>query len=559
MKLITISCLCLFINLHPQSNSALQKLSKVFFEWRSITQPATGDDIPRIERPDGWSADYSPEALKNYKLKYIEFSKALKEIPQTSWTRADSIDFLLLHSAIERVNWELNILNLPESHPEFYVQQAVGSIFELLLIHSPMNENCSKNILYRMKAIPSIIKSAEENLVSPVQAFADIAINMLNGMDNNLTSSFNALKKDFPDYFSNEIDKDVNEAVQSLNNYMSWLQERRKKMNTSFSVGRKDYEYFLKNIAFVPYTPEEILQIGKTEWNRSVAFDVFEKLRNKHLPPAKLFSSSDEQILQEKKDEEAIRVFLVEKGIMSVPDWIQHYLNRELPDYLEPLKFMGVTDDLTSENRLDENSVSFISEPSPNLSFFKLAIAHDPRSIIVHEGVPGHYFQMALSWKNPDPIRRHYFDSNSNEGIGFYVEELMQQFGLFDDRPHTRETIYSFMRLRALRVDVDVNLALGNYSIEQAADYLEKTVPMDKATAIAEAGFFASTPGQAITYQIGKSQILNLIADAKIKMDNNFIIKDYHDYMMVNGNIPIALQRWEYLGLKDEIEKMWPK
>jgi hypothetical protein len=29
--------------------------------------------------------------------------------------------------------------------------------------------------------------------------------------------------------------------------------------------------------------------------------------------------------------------------------------------------------------------------------------------------------------------------------------------------------------------------------------------------------------------------------------------------MMQNGNVPIALQRWEYLGLKDEINKIWPE
>lgn len=114
------------------------------------------------------------------------------------------------------------------------------------------------------------------------------------------------------------------------------------------------------------------------------------------------------------------------------------------------------------------------------------------------------------------------------------------------------------MRLRALRVDVDINLALDNYTIEDAGEYLSSTVPMDLTTGIDEARFFAYNPGQAITYQIGKLQILNLIADAKILLGDEFDLKDYHDYMMQNGNVPIALQRWEYLGLKDEIEKLWP-
>ena len=129
----------------------------------------------------------------------------------------------------------------------------------------------------------------------------------------------------------------------------------------------------------------------------------------------------------------------------------------------------------------------------------------------------------------------------------------MQQFGLFDDRPHTRETIYSFMRLRALRVEVDTRLALGSFTIPQAGAYLAQTVPMDRATANEEAGFFASTPGQAISYQIGKLQILKFLTDARLRQGEAFDLRAFHDYLILNGNVPIVLLRWELLGLKDEV------
>ena len=121
----------------------------------------------------------------------------------------------------------------------------------------------------------------------------------------------------------------------------------------------------------------------------------------------------------------------------------------------------------------------------------------DPRPIIVHEVIPGHYFQLCLSWKHEDPIRRHYYDSGANEGIGFYAEEMMLQAGLFDDSPHTREIIYNFMRLRALRVEVDVRLALGEFTLEQAAKYLAEKVPMVPETAPQERTAFPNGPSQA--------------------------------------------------------------
>ena len=74
-----------------------------------------------------------------------------------------------------------------------------------------------------------------------------------------------------------------------------------------------------------------------------------------------------------------------------------------------------------------------------------------------------------------DPIRRQYYDSGANEGIGFYAEEMMLDSGLYDDGPRSREIIYNFARLRALRVEVDVKLALGRFTIAQAASYRPKT------------------------------------------------------------------------------------
>jgi uncharacterized protein (DUF885 family) len=237
----------------------------------------------------------------------------------------------------------------------------------------------------------------------------------------------------------------------------------------------------------------------------------------------------------------------VDQKILSVPEWLHHYQNLLLPDYLEPFQDLGVTDDLTGPSRLDQDGTSYIRKPRPDLGFFYLSTARDPRPILVHEGVPGHYFQLCLGWHNSDPIRRHYYDSNANEGIGFYAEEMMLQAGLFDDNAHTRETIYSFMRLRALRVEVDVKLALGEFTLQQAADYLEKTVPMDRATALEEASMFASTPGQAISYQIGKLQIVRLLADTRRAQGAAFSMLTFNDFIWNNGNVPLSLQRWELL------------
>ena len=126
--------------------------------------------------------------------------------------------------------------------------------------------------------------------------------------------------------------------------------------------------------------------------------------------------------------------------------------------------------------------------------------------------------------------------------------------GLYADSPKAREMTANYMRLRALRVEVDVRLALGTFTIPQAAEYLRTRVPMDAGTARAEAASFAASPGQAISYQIGKLQVLRLLAEAKRAQGDAFRLRDFHDFVYRNGNVPLSLQRWELLGMEDDLK-----
>jgi hypothetical protein len=339
-------------------------------------------------------------------------------------------------------------------------------------------------------------------------------------------------------------------AADALEHFRARLQQLLPSLPQQTALGRDAYVFFLKNVALYPFSPEEILAMGRQEWNRAVAFETYEKNRNKDVPPLKIADNVDNWIKDAAAKELQIRKFLDEHNILTVPDWLQHYTLRPTPDYLRALGFTE-TDDFTSPSRLNENCIRYVPEPNDKLGYFWRATAMDPRPITVHEGIPGHYFQLCLSWKHEDPIRRHYYDSGANEGIGFYAEEMMLQAGLFDDSPHTREIIYNFMRLRALRVEVDVKLALGQFTLEQAAKYLEEKVPMDSGTARQEAIAFSTGPGQALTYQIGKLQITKFLAEARMQQGEKFNLRAFHDFVWKNGNVPIELQRWEYLAKTD--------
>ena len=535
----------------------LQQLAEDFWIWRDANQPVTYDDIPRIERPPDWISDWSPPAIDRRRRELDGFTKRLQSLNPESWSVAQQVDYRLIGSALARVNFELNILRSHERNPGFYVDQTLGVLFLLLLKPPPFDETRSREIVKTLQSFKQTISDGQENLTaSAIRPFAVAAIEKLVDVRVRLTKVADELAAYLSGISAAELHEVTSQASVALEGFHDWLSSSLAEMSEQTAVGREAYVYFLKNVALMPLTPEQLLAMGAYEWERSVAFETFEQTRNQGVPELELFPDQAAQIKREAIEEEKARQFLEAKNILTMPGWLNHYLNLPLPSYLEPIAFMGVTDDLTSASRLDENGISYIKRPSPDLDYFSLSIAKDPRPLIVHEGVPGHYFQMALSWAHENPIRRRYYDSGANEGIGFYAEELMLQFGFFDDSPKLREIMYNFMRLRALRVEVDVKLALGLFTIDQAADYLEKIVPVDRSTARQEATFFASSPGQAITYQIGKLQIVKFLADARLHLGDKFNLRAFHDYLWKNGNAPIALLRWEYLGLSDEIERL---
>ena len=543
----------LLINASAQTGS-LDKLANNFWVWRAKYAPFTGDDVNRIERPGG-VRDWSRASIDNQQKDLAEFEARLKKLDAATWPGSQQVDYRLIGSALARVRWELDINPRWKRDPNFYIAQTLTPIVEALTVPGPYDAARSREILTRIENIPSILQQGVENLDKPPAPFATVAIQALENVRSHLRQMATALLKSTT-LKEQELNSATDRAVDALDHFREKLREMLPSLPNETAQGRDAYVFFLKNVALIPYSPEELLAMGRQEWNRAVAFEAFEKNRNKNVPPLKIANNIDDWIKDAAAKELQIRKFLEERGILTVPNWVQHYILRPMPEYLRALQGFGETDDFTSPSRLNENCIRYVTEPSGKLGYFWQATAEDPRPIIVHEGIPGHYFQLCLSWKHENPIRRHYYDSGANEGIGFYAEEMMLQAGLLDDSPHTREIIYNFMRLRALRVEVDVKLALGEFTLEQAAKYLQEKVPMDENTARQEAIAFSTGPGQAITYQIGKLQIMKFLADARMQQGEKFNLRAFHDFVWKNGNVPLALQEWEFLGDASNVPKL---
>jgi hypothetical protein len=536
----------------------LVDLAERFWAWRARQQPRTRDDIPRLDRPPGWLPETDPALADRRRAELDAFKAELGHLHGRVTAGpdgvADRVDHRLLRSAMSRVTWESDVLRV-RSVPRFWIDQALGPVFDVLLRPGVDTARIAE-VVRLLRAVPLSLSRAAQALANPAREFTELAVAELDGIADRVAAcaaALAAIDPGLPAGLRAELSAAAAEAGAALQAFTAQLSAllATGRLPAAEPVGRDRYEWFLREVACVPLTVGEIAATGRREYDRAVWLELLHQVRNRDLPTPALPVDAAAQVRAEARDEESVRRFYTGHGLLSQPAWLRHYRTAPMPAYLEPLRFLGVADDLTGPGRLTEDGVSYVPQPGPDLPYFYAANARDPRAGIIHEGV--HYQQLAMAWRHPRPVRRHYYDSGANEGIAFYNEEMMLVSGLLDDAPHTRTAVCNFMRLRALRVTVDVGLATGELSIAEAAADLAAKVPMDGATAREEAAFFAETPGQALSYQIGKSQLIGLIADAVRVRGAALDLRSLHDAVWLNGNVPIALLRWELLGLTDEL------
>src|SRR5262249_47487124 len=369
--------------LRAQQNDSLDKLADDFWTWRAKYAPFNGDDVPRMERPGG-IRDWSRASVDKRRKDLGDFEARWNRIDIHNGTISRQVDYRLIGSALSRVRWELDVNPSWKRDPTFYISQTLTALVEALTVPAPYDEARSKEILTRIQNIPAILEQGAQNLEKPPAPFATVAILGLDGVRERLQKMAGALRPSTT-LSEQELNSAVERAADALEKFRAVLQQELPTLPQQTALGRAAYVFFLKNVALMPYSPEELLAMGRQEWSRSVAFEVYEKNRNKDVPPLKIADNIDNWIKDATAKELQVRKFLVEREILTVPDWIQHWTLRSTPDYLRAAGFTE-TDDFTSPSRLSENCIRYVPEPSDKLGYFWRATAMDTRPICVHEG-----------------------------------------------------------------------------------------------------------------------------------------------------------------------------
>ncbi len=171
-------------------------------------------------------------------------------------------------------------------------------------------------------------------------------------------------------------------------------------------------------------------------------------------------------------------------------------------------------------------------------------------TLFLHEGAPGHHFQISLAQEDTSLPDFQRFGGNNAyvEGWALYSETLGYDMGFYKDPMQHWGTLDDEM-LRAMRLVVDTGLHAKGWSREAAIDYMLANSGMGRSDATAEVERYIAWPGQALGYKIGALTIQRIKTKAQAALGPKFDIRGFHDQVLGSGALPLPileakLDRW---------------
>lgn len=163
-------------------------------------------------------------------------------------------------------------------------------------------------------------------------------------------------------------------------------------------------------------------------------------------------------------------------------------------------------------------------------------------TLYLHEGAPGHHFQISLAQENAALPAFMRFGGNTAfvEGWALYAETLGPELGLFDN-PYQRFGHLDDEMLRAMRLVVDTGIHAKGWTRQQAIDYMLSNSGMGRTDATAEVERYIAIPGQALAYKIGALTIQRLKAKAQRELGSRFDPRQFHAQVLMTGALPLKV------------------
>ena len=538
--------------------ATLHQLAHDYYDWQNREFPVDASGAG-LHTYDGKLTDYSSAAIAARARHIHELLERVRAMHSASWSKDDRIDRVLFLAQLERPDFDARVLKPEQASPLKYVDECSNAIFSLLQKDYDTHRHRALSAEQRLQAMPGMLAQAKMNLASPVRLYAELAIESARDIDPLFMQSLMTLADELSPVEREQLVQVRDQALKAIHVFAGDLAARVNTMPAFRPMGVDNYNYLLHHVYLLPIDATQLAMLGEAELARYSGLEALlpnpgmanpDPSRSKIIPrnQAEFLAAYESRL----KD---ILVFLKAQNLITIPGYVGAFHIRQLPEAFKPTNPGGFMNPPGVYDR-DSSGMYFIPTYAPDSkNFYIRAAIEEPRPILGHEGIPGHFLQLSIANHLADEIRRHHDDNVFIEGWALYTEEMLLRRGFYAPGSAAEGQILRLSRYRAARVGVDVNLHTGRWTFDQGVKYFMEAGGLDKESATGEAAGAASDPTQKMTYITGKFQILRLLGRYRDKKGAQFTLKAFHDDLLGNGSLPVSIQTWILLNDSSDLDK----
>jgi len=523
-------------NAQQTKTESYQTLLQLCKELRILERTSLPNAVP----------DYRSQTIIKTQQTLLHYKGRLQKTDTTGWPINQQVDYVLLRSEMNALDYNCRILKPWVRDPAFYVlvfnEQSDTpdhegptsfAAIELWNYTFPLSINDAKKLTAQLKIIQPLYEQAKINLTGNGRDLWSAGTGDIKGQMELLDELTKKTTND-----SYELKNAIATAKQATLKLIDWLQKELPKKNGPSGIGKENYTWHLQNVMLIPFSWEEEVSLLKRELTRAYSSLQMERERNKNLPELKAFSTAEEFTAGTDAAVKQLMGFLKQKEILPVKDYMEPALRKHIGGFIP------------------EDKRNFFA----NISFLAPGVLYSHST---------HWFEIARLTEEPhsNSIRRGALPYNMwmqrSEGLATFMEETFMHAGLWDDTPRARELVWIMLAQRCARGLASLYVQANMINYEQARKFQVEWTPKgwtgDESLVGFEQHLYLRQPGYGTSYVTGKYFMEQLVMDMGVKENNHLKLYNFFDQLYAIGILPLSLVRWEMTGNEDEIKSMQGK
>jgi len=502
-----------------------------------------------------------------------KYQSALESIDRNELSRANQVDAELLLHEIESSIWSTEVLQEWAWNPLYYINISGSSVYSLMSRDFAPPEERLMSAASRLGQIPRFLEQARGELVASrvPKIHAETAIAQNAG----LNSIIENMIVPQMDVLTSEQQEQLNAAIETAKNalaqHQTWLEEELLPRATGdFRIGAELYDTKLAFALNSPLSRKEITVRAEEEYEnvRRQMYDVAREIYLQKHPMTAFPDSPDEaykQAIIRAALEEAYRRLPPRDGIVEVAkgqlqeatDFVIERNLVTMPE--EPVEVIIMPEFqrgvslayLDPPGPLDRDQPAFYAvAPLPSdwtneqvESFLREYNLYSLQDLTIHEGVPGHYLQIALSNRYPSLLRAVLYSGPFVEGWAVYAEGMMIEEGYQDNDPLQRLITLKWYLRAVTNAIIDSAIHVDGMTREAAMKLMVEGGFQEEREAAGKWVRAQLTSAQLSTYFVGYQEHIEMRAAVEQLWGDEFTLRRYHDQALSYGSPPVRFVR----------------